>query len=335
MAVLRSKIFWGRSQAALFWIILACLRAWSQEPDLNQIHVLPPAPPSAASVVGNHGLTKSVIKKNVDLVLVPVTITDKMDRVITGLDKQNFKLYENKKEQEIKHFSSEDSPISVGIILDTSGSMKSKIDRAKEALHAFCKTANPQDEFFLITFADQPSSFGGFTSDVEKLQRQLFFVDTHGRTALLDAIYLGLQKMRQAKQPRRALLIISDGGDNRSRYTEHEVMSQVKEADVMIYALGIYDHTFPTEEEFMGPTLLSSIATVSGGRMFSVDDPDDLPVIAEQIGHELRNQYVLGYRPRDTERDGKWHKIKVTLLAPAGFAFLRVRARTGYYAPKQ
>lgn len=335
MAVLRSKVFWGRSQAALFWVILACLRAWSQEPDLNQIHVVPPAPPAVNTALGNHGSTKSVIKKDVDLVLVPVTITDKMDRVITGLDKQNFRLYENKQEQEIKHFSSEDSPISVGIILDTSGSMKSKIERAKEALHAFCKTANPQDEFFLITFADQPNSFGGFTSDVEKLQRQLFFINTHGRTALLDAIYLGLQKMRKAKQPRRALLIISDGGDNRSRYTEHEVMSQVKESDVMVYALGIYDHTFPTEEEFMGPTLLSSIATVSGGRLFSVDDPNDLPVIAEQIGHELRNQYVLGYRPQNTERDGKWHKIKVTLLTPAGFAFLRVRSRTGYYAPKQ
>ncbi len=333
MAV-RSRNILGSSQVVLFWFIFFSMRVFAQQmDDVPNVHILPPA--GAMTTFPATGPITPVIKKKVDLVLVPVTITDQSDRVITGLDKQNFKIYENKRQQEIQHFSSEDVPISVGIILDTSGSMKSKMARAKEAVQEFCKAANPQDEFFMITFANQPNLVGNFTTDPEQLERELFLVGTGGRTALLDAIYLGLNKMRQAKQPRRALLIISDGGDNRSRYTEHEVTSQVKEADVMVYAIGIYDHTFPTQEEALGPVLLSSIANVSGGEAFSVDDPDDLPAIASHVGQQLRNQYVLGYRPENIPRDGKWHKIRVKLLMPTGWKFLHVRARTGYYAPAQ
>lgn len=327
----RSKILLGSYRIALFWIILTALRLGAQ--DLDQAHVMPPA---LSEVKANSfAATQSpVIRKNVDLVLVPVTITDRQAHVITGLNKQNFKLYENKKEQEIRHFSSEDAPVSIGIILDISGSMKSKIERATDAVREFCKAANPQDEFFMITFSDRPSMTGGFTSDIQTVARPLYYVDPHGRTALLDAIYLGLENMRHAKYSRRALLIISDGGDNHSRYTEHEVISQVKESDVAVYAIGIYDHTFPSEEEALGPALLAAVADVSGGRAFSIDDPDDLPVVATQIGEELRSQYLLGYRPKNTGRDGKWHKIRIRLQLPNGLALLLVRARTGYYAPK-
>jgi Ca-activated chloride channel family protein len=330
----RGKILWGSYQVVLFWVVLTTLRLWAQQDGLNQVHIVPRLSPAMVTTANADAGGGPVIKKNVDLVLVPVTITDKMDRVITGLDKQNFKVYENKREQEIKHFSSEDAPVSVGVILDTSGSMKTKIDRATDAVREFCKAANPQDEFFMITFADQPNLVGDFTSEAAAIYRPLVYVEPRGRTALLDAIYMGLQKMHSAKHQRRALLIISDGGDNRSRYTEHEILSQVKEADVMVYAIGIYDHSFPTEEEVLGPELLSAIASNSGGRAFSVDDPDDLPLIAAKVGEELRNQYVLGYRPQNNQRDGKWHKIRVKLQVPAGFALLHVRARTGYYAPK-
>jgi Ca-activated chloride channel family protein len=268
-----------------------------------------------------------------DLVLVPVTITDPMNRLVTGLDKENFELFEGSSKEEIKTFSSEDAPVSLGVIFDSSGSMSSKMDRAKDAVMEFFKTANPQDEFFMITFSDAPEVVSDFTSSVEEIQGKLVFTVPRRRTALLDAIYMGVSKMRQAKYSKKALLIISDGGDNHSRYTEGEIKALVKEADVMVYAIGIYDRYFPTEEERLGPALLGEITELTGGRAFTVDNPNDLADVATKIGVELRNQYVLGYKPTKIVRDGKWRKIKVKLLPPKGLPPLRVYARTGYYAP--
>ena len=268
-----------------------------------------------------------------DLVLVPVTITDPMNRLVTGLDKENFELFEGSSREEIKTFSSEDAPVSLGVIFDSSGSMSSKMDRAKDAVMEFFKTANPQDEFFMITFSDAPEVVSDFTSSVEEIQGKLVFTVPRRRTALLDAIYMGVSKMRQAKYSKKALLIISDGGDNHSRYTEGEIKALVKEADVMVYAIGIYDRYFPTEEERLGPALLGEITELTGGRAFTVENPNDLADVATKIGVELRNQYVLGYKPAKLVRDGKWRKIKVKLLPPKGLPPLRVYARTGYYAP--
>jgi Ca-activated chloride channel homolog len=275
------------------------------------------------------------LKVAVDLVLVPVTITDPMNRLVTGLDKENFQLFEGNSKEEIKSFSSEDAPVSLGVIFDSSGSMSSKMDRAKDAVMEFFKTANPQDEFFMITFSDEPEVVSDFTSSVDEIQGKLVFTVPRRRTALLDAIYMGVSKMRQAKYPKKALLIISDGGDNHSRYTEGEIKALVKEADVMVYAIGIYDRYFPTEEERLGPALLGEITELTGGRAFTVENPNDLGDVATKIGVELRNQYVLGYRPSKVVRDGKWRKIKVKLLPPKGLPPLRVYARTGYYAPEE
>src|ERR1700728_547490 len=292
---------------------------------------------SSATATTTSGLSARVrpLKVDVDLVLVPVTITDPMNRLVTGLEKENFQLYEGSSSQEIRSFSSEDAPVSLGVIFDSSGSMSSKMDRAKEAVIEFFKTANPQDEFFMITFSDEPEDVTDFTSSVDEIQNKLVFAVPQRRTALLDAIYMGVSKMRQAKYPKKALLIISDGGDNHSRYTENEIKSLVKEADVMIYAIGIYDRYFPTEEERLGPALLGEIAELTGGRAFTVENPNDLADVATKIGVELRNQYVLGYRPNKVVRDGKWRKIKVKLLPPKGLPPLRVYARTGYYAPEE
>jgi Ca-activated chloride channel family protein len=275
------------------------------------------------------------IKVDVNLVLLAVTITDVLNRPVTGLEKDNFKVFEGKEPQDIRHFSGEDTPVSLGVIFDTSGSMSSKIDRAREAIVEFFKTANPQDEFFMITFSDKPEELSDFTTSVEDIQGKLLYTMPKGRTALLDALYFGMSKMRQAKYQRKALLIISDGGDNRSRYTEGEIKSLVKEGDVLIYAIGIYDHYFPTEEERLGPQFLSDIAELSGGRAFTVDNPNDLADIATKIGIELRNQYVLGYRPKNLAPDGKWHKVKVKLVPPKGLPPLQVHAKAGYYAPSE
>jgi len=309
--------------------------------DVNDVHVAPRQMEKAKVVpqqqLTSSGLTTHVrpMKVDVDLVLVPVTITDPMNRLVTGLEKDNFKLFEGNSAQDIQTFSSEDAPVSLGVIFDSSGSMSSKMERAKEAVIEFFKTANPQDEFFLITFSDEPEEVSDFTNSVDDLQNRLVYAVPRKRTALLDAIYMGVTKMRQAKYPKKALLIISDGGDNHSRYTEGEIKALVKEADVMVYAIGIYDRYFPTAEERLGPALLSEVAELTGGRAFTIDNPNDLADVATKVGIELRNQYVLGYRPSKVMRDGKWRKIKVKLMPPKGLPPLRVYARMGYYAPAE
>ena len=314
------------------------IAAWAQS-SIDDVHIasrIEPAASKSADLIDPSLRTHTKpLKVNVDMVLVPVTVTDPMNRLVTGLDKDNFRVFEGKQVQEIKSFSGEDAPVSIGVLFDTSGSMSSKIERSREAIVEFFKTANPQDEFFIIAFEDRPEELSDFTSSVEDIQSKLIFAVPRGRTALLDAIYLGISKMRQAKYPRKALLIVSDGGDNHSRYSESEIKSLVKEADVTVYAIGIYDHYFPTQEERLGPALLSEITELTGGRAFTVDNPNDLADVATKIGIELRNQYVLGYRPANMTRDGKWHKIKVKLLPPKGLPELRVYARTGYYSPTE
>jgi Ca-activated chloride channel family protein len=305
--------------------------------NLDDVHLLPrirqenPTRESAGLDPSLDTHTKP-IRKDVDLVLVPVTITDTIGRWVTGLDQSSFRVFEGKQQQQIRHFSTEDAPVSLGIIFDASGSMKDKMARAREAVLEFCKTANPQDEFFMITFSDRPELAADFTSRIEDVQNHLLSIAAKGRTALLDAIYLGVNKMREAKYARKALLVISDGGDNRSRYTENEIKAQVREADVMIYAIGTYDHNFQTPEELLGPALLDQVASATGGRSFALDSANELPATAGYIGRELRNQYVLGYRPAQASRDGKWHKIKVSLKIPKGLPALLVKAKPGYYA---
>ncbi len=337
-----------RKTAHAPWMVLFVL--WAVSPlqvlgqtSVDDVHIMPREveKTKTAEVVPQSIVSPNLnthvrpLKVAVDLVLVPVTITDPMNRLVTGLDKENFQLFEGSAKEEIKTFSSEDAPVSLGVIFDSSGSMASKMDRAKDAVMEFFKTANPQDEFFMITFSDEPEMVSDFTSSVDEIQGKLVFAVPRKRTALLDAIYMGVSKMRQAKYPKKALLIISDGGDNHSRYTEGEIKALVKEADVMVYAIGIYDRYFPTEEERLGPALLGEVSELTGGRAFTVENPNDLGDVATKIGVELRNQYVLGYRPSKVLRDGKWRKIKVKLLPPKGLPPLRVYARTGYYAPEE
>jgi Ca-activated chloride channel homolog len=327
------------TRVATLLIVAACRlisTAWAQG-SVEDVHVTPRVEqpqikndqPTEDPALKTHA---SPIKVDVNLVLVPVSIVDPMNRQVTGLDKQNFVVFEGKEKQEIRHFSSEDAPVSLGAIFDVSGSMADKIERAREAVLEFFKTANPQDEFFMIAFADKPEQVTDFTQSVEDIEGRLVYTVPKGRTALLDAIYLGLSKMKDAKYGKKALLIISDGGDNHSRYTESEIKNLVKESDVQIYAIGIYNHYFPTDEERLGPQLLSDITELTGGRAFSIDNPNDLADVATKIGIELRNQYVLGYRPTNPAHDGKWHKIRVKLTPPKGLPPLRVYAKTGYYA---
>jgi len=299
----------------------------------------------AQSLVPNdvkHDTPGHVIKQgqsvhlDVELALVNVTVTDPYSRLVTGLEPDNFRVFEDNIEQEVVNFSSEDVPISIGVILDHSGSMANKLNQAKLAAFQFFKTANPQDEFFLVGFNDRAELLSPFTENVEDLQSRMFSTSAKGSTALLDAIYLGLSQMRGARNAKRALLIISDGGDNHSRYTNRDIKRLVREADTQLYSIGIFDpfeYRSRTPEELNGPSLLNEITELTGGRAFTVENLNDLPDIAAKIGMELRNQYILGYRPSNKTHDARWRKIKIKLRTPKGLPPLTANSKTGYYAP--
>jgi Ca-activated chloride channel family protein len=210
--------------------------------------------------------------------------------------------------------------------------MKDKFDRAKDAVQALLRGSNPQDEFFLVTFADQPTLVCDFTQNVDDIQSRLLFTTPHGRTSLLDGVVLAMNNMRRARYRRRALVVISDGGDNHSRYSERDVKSLVKESDVLVYSIGAFDQVVPTLEEKLGPELLAEISGVTGASAYVLDNPNNLPRIAKHIAVELRNQYILTYSPSNSRNDGKWRKIKVRLALPRGIPALYVQARTGYYS---
>jgi Ca-activated chloride channel homolog len=272
-----------------------------------------------------------------DLVLIPVTVTDTLNRFVLGLQKQDFHLYEDGAEQNVAHFSGEDAPLSVGVLFDESGSMDYKLRTSREAAVQFLKTFNKDDEVFLVEFADVAKVSIGFTPHIEEIQSLLRNAHAGGLTAMLDAINTGLLEMKKAKNSRKSLVIVSDGGDNRSHYTSAQIESLVRQADVQIYAMGVFEPYFSfaqTPEEISGPRLLSEIATQTGGRAFAAAFPGDLPSVANRIGVELRNQYVLGYYSSNKARDGKYRKVEIRISQPTGLSSpLKAHWRLGYYAP--
>lgn len=319
-------------------LLLITIFAQAQSAD-DQVHIVPLEKPKVSTTIAEPAADVKLsppprlasLRVDVDLVLVPVTVTDPMNRPLTSLSKQQFVLSEGGQEQQIQFFSMEDQPISLGVILDLSSSMANKITTAREAVSQFFTTANPEDDYFVITFANRPQVLADSTRSLGYIQERLASATPGGQTALLDAIYLALHKMRHARYERRALLIISDGGDNRSRYTANEIRHQVEEADVEIYAIGLFDSVFRTPEEWAGRRLLTSITEATGGRTATVKNARELPAVAEQISRELRSRYVLGYRPTNEARDGKWRKINIRV---AGADRVQVRYRKGYLAPE-
>lgn len=274
---------------------------------------------------------RATLRADSNLVLVPVTVGDPLNRPVIGLEKENFRLIDDRVPQIITQFAMEDAPVAVGLVFDTSGSMGATLRRSRMAAMEFFKTANKEDEFALVEFDSRPRISVPLTADSGKIESQLLFSKSKGSTALLDAIYLGLHEMKKSKIPKKALLIISDGGDNHSRYTASEVRNIVRESDVLIYAIGVF-HNFGSPEELSGPTLLSNIAEQTGGRAFAAGDRE-LPDIAAKIGIDLRNRYVLGYSPTNPARDGRFHRVQVQVVPPRGLPKLTAQWRTGYYAP--
>ncbi len=276
------------------------------------------------------------LRADASMVLVPAQVVDASGAPVSTLRKEDFRVFEDGVEQPITDFAHEDAPVSVGFLFDSSASMRNKMRQSSEAASAFFKTANKDDEFFLVEFNEHARLSVPFTTDASEVYKRVSRVHPLGRTSLLDAVHLALVQMKRAVHPRKAIVIVSDGGDNRSRYTASEIKSAMRESEIQIYSMGIFDpleQRKRTPEEKNGPDLLGDLAKESGGQYFNIDDVDQLPSISERIGEQLRSQYLLGYAPGNRERDGKYREIKVELAPRAQSTEREVRFRRGYYAP--
>jgi Ca-activated chloride channel homolog len=316
--------------------VCAVILAFAGErPDAEAAEQTQPSLPPGGKPVDQPGARFTL---DTTLVLIPMTVTDSMNRFVLGLHKGDFRLYEDGSEQTIASFSGEDAPLSVGLVFDTSGSMSDKLRTSRRAANQFLGTMNAQDEAFLIEFGDQASLIVGFTTQFDEIQTKLASATPAGLTAMFDGAQLALHEMQKAKNPRKAIVIISDGGDNNSRYSAHEIESLVREADVQIYAMGVFQPSIfsgLSKEEVNGARLLSQLAEQTGGRAFTASNANDLPNVAARIGIELRNQYVLAYRSTNRNKDGRYRKVEVKITTPPGIPSLKAHWRLGYYAPSQ
>jgi len=268
-----------------------------------------------------------------NLVLVPVLVTDHLDRPVLGLQKPNFRVYDDKQEQQITHFAMEDAPVSVVLVFDKSGSMGKKLQTSRQAVREFVDVSNPADEFALVEFADRPQLIQKFSDEKDQIPNRLAFQDSRGGTALIDAVCLALEQMGRARHARKAIVLISDGGDNSSRYRVGDLRNRIREADVQIYSIGVMESISlrgMAPEVFEGATLLDDISKLSGGRFFQAQHDGSVLDIAKRIGLALRNEYLLGYSPPTPKQDGRYHRITVKLEPPEGHKKLRASFRSSY-----
>ena len=289
---------------------------WVQDQAQGKVAITPREKRSAAN---------SNIRLDVKMILVPITVTDPTDKPVENLAPDSFRVFEDDVEQRIVSLSKEEGPVSVGFIFDTSSNMKNRIDKSVAAIEQFLKTNMPGDEYFLVRFADKPSLVTGFTRDANDIVKELAGLQPLGWTALHDAICLGVQQMKHAKNARRALFVLSDGGDNNSRYSESEIRSLVVESDVRVYAVGIFER----------PKFLEKLATLTGGQALWARTLKDLPEVVETISREFRNQYMIGYSSNNPQNDGKYRKVKVELTESPFHRALHLFWRRGYFAPPE
>jgi Ca-activated chloride channel homolog len=273
--------------------------------------------------------TPGALRVDVNVVLIPVTVTDPMGTPVLGLSENQFKVFEDGVEQPVAHLSNQDAPLSVGIVFDASASMDGKLNSSREAVAHLANTAIHGDEFFVIRFSDAPKLLQGFTSDPTQIQDALRSIQADGWTSLFDAIRLSVSQMKKAHNPRRALVVLSDGADNNSRFTQHEIIDLLRESDVVVYAIAI-NGPMVAPASFK---VLKKLAENTGGRMYQVDKVSQLPGVVAKISRALRDQYTLAYYPTNPRRDGKYRRVLVKIIQPFGRPSLRASWRTGYYAP--
>jgi Ca-activated chloride channel family protein len=310
-------------------VCVLLLFAWfTLAQSVDNVHVEPRQKPKAQS-------SEKPLRVDVDLVLVPVSVTDAMNRPVAALQKEDFALYEGEKRQEIRYFFEDEEPLSIALLLDVSKSMSNKIDTEREALEDFFNNANSADEYFAITFSDRPRLVASSTSSIEDIQRHLTLAEPGGPTAMLDAIYLAEDQLRTAKYKRRAIVIFSDGGDNVSHHSHREIRGLVRERDVEVYAIGMFEAApLGTVEEKLGKIWLSQITDCTGGRTVAIQKREKVPEAAAAVSREIRSQYVLGYRPT-LPRDGKWRKIKVRVASATAEEPLHASYKQGYISQEK
>lgn len=310
---------------------LSCLCAFSIHAQTAAPAAQPsPTPPADGTVVDD----KTTLFVNTDLVTMNITVTDLYGRFVSGLKKKDFTVSEDNKDQEIEFFSDEDAPVSVGILFDVSGSMSGeKISKARQALSKFIGTSHPMDEYFLIAFNKRAQLLLDRTRNGEAVLDKLTYIQPKDNTALYDAVYLGVDRVTRGAHQKRAMIVISDGQDNASRYTFSDVRKQLKESDVVVYGIGILNGgDYSGAEGVRGQAFLDELTSVTGGKSFYPQTNVEMDEIFERIALELRHQYSVGFRPQDFTNDGKWRKLKVKVKPPRGLPRLFVRTREGYYA---
>jgi len=290
-----------------------------------------------ANVFALQASAQATLRANSSLVQIPVHVTTVSGASVTNLSREDFVLFEDGVEQTITHFSQDDAPVSVGVLLDTSGSMRNKMAKVSAAATEFFKSANPEDEFFLAEFSERAGLRIPFTKDWEAIAHEIGRAKAFGLTALVDALHLAVKQMKHAQNGRKAIVILSDGGDNFSRRNLRQIRDTLMESDVQVYSMGIYDDDSVkrTREERQGPQLLSDVALETGGREFPVYGLDELPATGAEIARDLRNEYVLGYSPTNGNADGKYRHVKLKLALPGRAPDLRTYYRRGYYAPAE
>lgn len=276
---------------------------------------------SALAVSAQLQEIRDTLKVDIDLVQITVSVTDAKNEIVRGLTAADFQLFEDKVEQEIRNVSVDSSAISLGVIFDVSRSMGKKIELAREAAITFLQSGSPDDEFFLVEFNNAPRLAQGFTTDIRRLQNRLGTVPS-GHTAMYDAVYLGMNEVKQGQNPKKALLLITDGEDNHSRYSEKEIREIARESEVQIYSIDL------------GRAFVGDLSEITGGQSYRVS-VDQLEAVCKKIAYELKNQYTLSYTSSNTSKDGLWRKVRVKVELPPGAGRVNVRSRDGYYAPKQ
>jgi len=318
------------SAVASVLLVVLCPECCAQSKHLAETATVLASPSDKPTDIQNDQVH---IQVSLDLVVVPVTVLDAHDHAVDGLDKKHFALYDDKVEQQITHFTSEDAPVSIGLVFDTSDSMRPKLQSALDAVGSVLSNAKSQDELFLVQFSNRAKLLVSATNQTEEIRKQLAMMQIGGTTALLDAVRVALNEMSKSHHNRKAIIIISDGEDNASQCSVRDVKDAVRESDVVIYAMGI-TNSGGYSQDFPGSPLLKEITESTGGRLFEIKKLRQLPEIASKINTWMRKQYVLAYTPSNTEKNGRYHHIQVRITRPDGFPRLHAFWRLGYYLPR-
>ncbi len=316
----RCKLFLAQKACLLIVLALGIVHANAQD-SLSPVSIVTRTEPSSGPAL----IRPATIRTDVKLVLIPVLVTDPLQRPVSGLPKESFRVFEDGVQQKISWFLSEQGAISVGMVFDASNSMSNKLESSHEALSEFLRMSFPGDEFSLLKFSNRPEPICDFTKDTRQIENGLTFIKPGGWTSLFDALYMALNQMKRASYGTKVLLVVSDGNDNNSRYTEREVEDRVREADVRIFSISILNRS---------PTL-ERISEESGGRAYRIRKLDELPDLAESLSTEVHSHYVLGYAAQKGQNDGKYHRVKVQLVPPSMSSKLHVAWRHGYYGSLQ